>query len=55
MISMGSISLFDDKLWWFPGLLLLLPVVATADEAAEKYFDQQVAPLLARRCLECHN
>ena len=55
MISMGSISLFDDKLCWFLGLLLLLPVVATADEAAEKFFDQQVAPLLVRRCVQCHN
>ena len=28
---------------------------AAADESTDKFFDQQVAPLLARRCLHCHN
>ena len=26
-----------------------------ADEASDRFFDQQVAPLLIRRCIECHN
>lgn len=45
-----------DRVCWLPGLIaFLLPLNVTADEAAKKYFDQQVAPLLAQRCLECHN
>ena len=48
--------LFVDRIRWLPGLLVLfLPMVASADDAADKFFDQQVAPLLVRRCLECHN
>ena len=30
-------------------------VGAIADEAADRFFDQQVAPLLIRRCIQCHN
>ena len=30
-------------------------VAAVADEAADDFFDQQVAPLLVRRCIQCHN
>lgn len=38
--------------------LLLAPWTARADdavEAAAEHFDREVAPLLARHCLECHN
>ena len=30
-------------------------VSAIADEASDHFFDQQVAPLLVRRCIQCHN
>jgi len=56
VFSMGLNHFCIDKIRWLPGLLvLILPVVATADEAAKNFFDQQVAPLLVQRCLECHN
>jgi hypothetical protein len=45
------------SLGWYMVLvaILVLPVGAVADEAADRFFDQQVAPLLVRRCIQCHN
>jgi hypothetical protein len=53
---MDSNHRYAGRLRWFLGLIVLLsPTVASADETAGEFFDQQVAPLLVRRCLECHN
>ena len=53
---MGLNHRYAGRLHWFLGLVVLLsPTVVSADEAADKFFDQQVAPLLVQRCLECHN
>lgn len=35
--------------------LLLLAAAAFADDDGTRYFNRQIAPLLAKRCLMCHN
>jgi len=56
VIRMDFNSFLQGRFRWLLGLMaLLVPLTGAADEAAKKYFDQQVAPLLAQRCLECHN
>jgi hypothetical protein len=41
---------------WFPLTVVLLTAAAGASDAAERVdFDKQIAPLLVRRCIGCHN
>ncbi|HIA19206.1 MAG TPA: hypothetical protein EYN70_07280, partial [Planctomycetaceae bacterium] len=56
VVNMDSNHRYAGRLRCFLGLIVLLsPTVVSADETAGEFFDQQVAPLLVRRCLECHN
>ncbi|NOZ38992.1 MAG: DUF1553 domain-containing protein [Planctomycetes bacterium] len=46
----ATLWLFTAILFWFVGCL----VVQAAEEIVAPDFEQEIAPLLVRRCLECH-
>ena len=43
-----------SQLGWFVACWIT-PVILFADEASQRFFDDQVAPVLVRRCIHCHN
>ncbi len=55
MRSRFSVQLAGARCVLALGLLSLAPITSWADDPREKVFREQVAPLLERRCLSCHN